>query len=81
MSAAFTVLPQRRRVASTQIGGYLDDLSKELYGPDSNPNIEAESKESTDMSKNDIDRYGPRDFSQFVDFNEFDGGDGRELER
>lgn len=61
----------------TRVQGYLDDLSKDLYAPDANPDIIAESKASTDMNKESIDRYGPGDFSQFVDFNEFDGGDGR----
>lgn len=45
--------------------GYLDDLSKELYAPDGNPDINADSKEETDMAKEQIDRYGPGDFSQF----------------
>ena len=63
--------------SKTKIAGYLDDLSKELYSPDATPDLIAESKEVTDMSKDEIDRYGPSDFSQFVDFDEFDGGDGR----
>lgn len=58
--------------------GYLDDLSKDLQGEDPNPDLVAESKEATDMSKDQIDRYGPGNLNQFVDFHEFDGGDGRE---
>jgi hypothetical protein len=61
----------------TQLYGYLEDMSKDLYGADPNPNIDAESREATQMPLKDVDRYGPSDFSQFVDFNEFDGGDGR----
>lgn len=45
--------------------GYLDDLSSELYSPDGNPDLEADSKEATDMAKDKIDRFGPGDFSQF----------------
>jgi hypothetical protein len=82
-AAAFTVVPTSfihpdlRSSASTRLRGYLDDLSKDLNAPDATPDVYAESKEFTDMSKDQIDRYGPGDFSQFVDFQEFDGGDGR----
>jgi hypothetical protein len=80
-ASAFTVVPtsisQPDLRSSTQLQGYLDDLSKDLNAPDANPDIYADSKEVTDMSKDQIDRYGPGDFSQFVDFQEFDGGDGR----
>jgi hypothetical protein len=80
-AAAFTVVPtsfiQPNLKSSTELQGYLDDLSKDLNAPDATPDVYAESKEVTDMSKDQIDRYGPGDFSQFVDFQEFDGGDGR----
>jgi len=74
-ASGFTVLPQQR--LNTAVFGYLDDLSKELNSPDANPDIEADSKEKTNYDKEKIDRFGPGDFSQFVDFHEFDGGDGR----
>ena len=65
----------------TVLYGYLDNLSRdELYDTrgDPNPDLYAESREATQMSKDQIDRYGPGDLSQFVDFgDEFDGGDGR----
>jgi hypothetical protein len=51
---------------STALNGYLDDLSKELYAPDSNPDVEGDDK--------DKDRYGPGNWENFVDFDEFDGG-------
>ena len=61
--------------------GYLDNLSRdELYDTrgDPNPDIYAESREATQMNKEQVDRYGPGDLSQYVDFgDEFDGGDGR----
>jgi hypothetical protein len=54
--------------------GYLDDLA----GP--NPNIVEEdddSHEATKMKKDDIDRAGPGSWESYVEFNEFDGGDGQ----
>ncbi|KAG7337361.1 hypothetical protein IV203_034754 [Nitzschia inconspicua] len=55
--------------------GYLDDLS-----PIPNPNIEEEvddSFEATKMKAEDIDRAGPGSWESYVEFNEFDGGDGQ----
>ena len=62
---------------STKLAGYLDDLSSELYSPDANPNPEEESREATKMDKSNIANYGVGDWSSFVDFEEFDGGDGQ----
>ncbi|KAL7485431.1 hypothetical protein ACHAW6_011030 [Cyclotella cf. meneghiniana] len=75
-------LPQRsthqRQTCPTLIKGYLDSLSAELNAPDSSPDPEAESREATKMSKDQIQSYGPGSFEGFVDFsNEFDGGDGQ----
>jgi hypothetical protein len=67
-------LPQPHRAITPRVWGYLDDLSKEVYAPDATPDINAESREATKMDKEKLDRYGPGDFSQFVDFHEFDGG-------
>ena len=70
-----------KKVTVVVVYGYLDNLSRdELYDTrgDPNPDIYAESREATQMSKDQVDRYGPGDLSQFVDFgDEFDGGDGR----
>jgi len=57
--------------------GYLDDLSKDLYSIADNPDIENSTKEATDLKKELIDRLGPGDWSTYVEFNEFDGGDGQ----
>lgn len=75
-SSVEAFLPQQQQPhrAMTRARGYLDDLSKEVYAPDANPDIDAESREATNMDKEKLDRYGPGDFSQFVDFHEFDGG-------
>ena len=54
--------------------GYLDDLSKELSAPDDNPDLEL-TRENTDAKV--TDRYGVQSWEGFVDFNEFDGGDGQ----
>jgi hypothetical protein len=59
---------------STALNGYLDDLSKELYAPDSNPDVEGDLRENTRMDDKDKDRYGPGNWENFVDFDEFDGG-------
>lgn len=56
------------------IRGYLDDLSKELNAPDDNPDLEM-TRENTDAKV--TDRYGVQSWEGFVDFNEFDGGDGQ----
>ena len=57
--------------------GYLDDLSDELYAevPETRP--EEETQEATKMDKDQIDRYGPGNWDDFVEFHEFDGGDGQ----
>lgn len=57
--------------------GYLDDLSKDLAAPDSNPVPEEESREANVMDKENIDRAGPGSWDQYVEFDEFDGGDGQ----
>jgi len=57
--------------------GYLDDLSKDLTAPDSNPIPEEESREANVMSKDNIDRAGPGSWDSYVEFSEFDGGDGQ----
>ena len=66
--------------SSFSLYGYLDNLSRdELYDTRGDPNPDGnESREDTQMSKDQLDRYGPGDLSSFVDFgDEFDGGDGR----
>ena len=57
--------------------GYLDDLSKELYAEEDTPDVEAQSRETTKMDKSQVASYGPGSFADYVDFNEFDGGDGQ----
>ncbi len=59
------------------VKGYLDDLNSDLYKADDTPDEVADSREANQMSKDQIDRYGPGNLEQFVDFQEFDGGDGQ----
>lgn len=69
--------PAARALSSTPLRGYLDDLTSDLYAPDGNPDVEADSREATKMDKSMVDRAGPGSFEGFVDFDEFDGGDGQ----
>jgi len=67
-----------KKASTLVLRGYLDDLSKELYkkGPaDYDP--ETDSREANEMNREDIDRYGPGKWENYVDFDEFDGGDGQ----
>ena len=54
--------------------GYLDDLNSELYSPDNNPDLD-KTREKTDAKE--TDRFGVQSWDGFVDFDEFDGGDGQ----
>jgi hypothetical protein len=56
--------------------GYLDGLI-DPNEPDPNPDLVAESREATNMPADQVDRAGPGSWDQFVDFDEFDGGDGQ----
>lgn len=64
-------------LGNTALRGYLDDLNKDLYSVADNPDIEGSTKEATDMDKAKVDRLGPGDWSTYVEFDEFDGGDGQ----
>jgi len=73
--AAF--LPHLHPLKSTVLHGYLDDLSKELYSEDPNPDPEEESREANKMAKEDISNFGVGSWDSYVEFDEFDGGDGQ----
>jgi hypothetical protein len=54
--------------------GYLEDLGAK--GPE--PEVEVDdSREATKMAAENIDRAGPGSWDQYVEFEEFDGGDGQ----
>lgn len=60
-----------------KLQGYLDDLTEELRAPVIETDVIAESRETNKMKKADIDRFGPGKFDSYVEFDEFDGGDGQ----
>lgn len=62
---------------NSALNGYLDDLSKDLYSEDATPDVVADSREANVMDKEQIDRFGPGNLNEFVEFEEFDGGDGQ----
>jgi len=57
--------------------GYLDDLSSDLYKKDEVIDEVADSREANQMNSEQLDRYGPGNLDQYVEFEEFDGGDGQ----
>lgn len=61
----------------TTVFGYLDDLSAELYAEEDTPDVEGTTREATKLDQDKVDNYGVGDWSSFVDFDEFDGGDGQ----
>lgn len=66
-----------RTSSPSPLKGYLDDLAGDLYGEDSSPIPEEESREANKMDKSLLVNAGPGSFEDFVDFDEFDGGDGQ----
>jgi hypothetical protein len=77
LQSAAAFVPQARSSQPTFLKGYLDDLSAELNGEDPNPNPEEESRENTKMAEKDKDRSGVGNWDSYVEFDEFDGGDGQ----
>jgi hypothetical protein len=62
-----------RRTTTSMRMGYLDGLSP----PPPTEEEEDDSREATNMKAEDIDRAGPGSWESYVEFNEFDGGDGQ----
>jgi hypothetical protein len=58
----------------TTVHGYLDNLG--AIGPEEEVE-EDDSYEATKMSKDKVSNFGVGSWAGFVDFNEFDGGDGQ----
>lgn len=69
--------PVQGPASTTALMGYLDDLSAELHAPDATPVPDEESREHNKMAKEDIVSAGPGSWDDYVEFNEFDGGDGQ----
>uniref|UniRef100_A0A7S2MQK8 Uncharacterized protein n=1 Tax=Helicotheca tamesis TaxID=374047 RepID=A0A7S2MQK8_9STRA len=80
ITAEAAFIPSITRHARTSIitKGYLDDLNAQMGAPPEDPEADIDdSYEATKMAKDQIDRYGPGNLQDFVDFEEFDGGDGQ----
>lgn len=76
LESASAFVPHAQSRSPTLLKGYLDGLI-DPNAPDPDPDPEAESREATNMPADQIDRAGPGSWDQFVDFDEFDGGDGQ----
>lgn len=63
--------------SSIVVKGYLDDLTQDLYKDAGIPDPVADKRENNDMAKDEIDRFGPGNLQDFVEFDEYDGGDGQ----
>lgn len=62
---------------NTRLHGYLDDLNKYVGTPNNEEEETDDSREATALAEDKKDRYGVGDWSQYVEFQEFDGGDGQ----
>jgi hypothetical protein len=76
LESASAFVPHAQSRSPTLLKGYLDGLI-DPNEPDPNPDLVAESREATNMPADQVDRAGPGSWDQFVDFDEFDGGDGQ----
>mmetsp|Transcript_68439 Transcript_68439/g.198463 ORF Transcript_68439/g.198463 Transcript_68439/m.198463 type:complete len:296 (-) Transcript_68439:129-1016(-) len=65
---------QPRSAAPTVMKGYLEDLG--AIGPEEEVE-EDDSREATQLSKDQVANYGVGSWDSYVEFNEFDGGDGQ----
>lgn len=74
---AFLVTSPNNVVRRSSLWGYLDDLSNELYAPDDNPDIKGTSREATRLEQDKVSNAGVGDWGSYVEFDEFDGGDGQ----
>jgi len=69
---------QPYQTSPTVLRGYLDDLNEELYKESAVPDVDADKRENNKMARDEISQYGPGNLNDFVDFDEFDGGDGQQ---
>lgn len=76
-SASAFVLQKTGSSQATFLKGYLDDLTSDLYAEDGNPNPDEEDRDANKMAEKDKDRYGVGSWDNYVEFDEFDGGDGQ----
>mmetsp|Transcript_12358 Transcript_12358/g.25525 ORF Transcript_12358/g.25525 Transcript_12358/m.25525 type:complete len:300 (+) Transcript_12358:101-1000(+) len=69
--------PAKTPSSPTALMGYLDDLTSDLHAPNSDPIPEEEAREANVMDKSEISNAGPGSWADYVEFTEFDGGDGQ----
>lgn len=64
---------------ATSLFGYLDKISQAPVVPDKDKKADPlrDSSDYNKMDTEDLDRFGPGTLQDFVDFEEFDGGDGQ----
>jgi hypothetical protein len=71
----------RQATRSMALSGYLDNISegnKKIVEDDNDDDDpESYSREATKLAADKVNNFGVGDWSGFVDFNEFDGGDGQ----
>ena len=72
-ASAFLPL-QPNAAAPTLLKGYLDDLGAI---PPPEEVEDDDSREATNLKKESVDRFGAGSWDGYVEFNEFDGGDGQ----
>ena len=62
------------------MGGYMDNLSRELRQEppeDKEAELDEAARQARNMDKEQLDRYGVGNWNEYVEFSEFDGGDGQ----
>jgi len=76
-NAAF-VSNQPITTSTSTLRGYLDDFTEELAKPlEEANNPDLEDREKLKLPRDQVDRFGPGNLDTYVDFDEFDGGDGQ----
>lgn len=53
------------------------NYNDELYSPDATPDVAADQREANVLDKAKVSNAGVGDWSQYIEFEEFDGGDGQ----
>ena len=79
LGSASAFSPQIRlttRSSTVALNGYLDNLAPDVIPPEEEEE-EDDSREATKLDSSKVANAGVADWSSFVDFNEFDGGDGQ----
>jgi len=76
--APVSISSSSRCTTTAPLMGYLDDLTSELYEEVPEVNPELETLEATNLDRSSIDRHGVGSWDDYVEFDDFDGGDGQQ---